>query len=409
MRSSFAWLWTGQAFSVFASSFALLAIPSVAILTLNATPLEVGALEALATIGFPVLGLPAGVWIDRWLRSRVLAVANLGRAIALVSIPIAARIGALTILWLAIVALIVGSLDVFFTIAYQAVVPEIVPTSDLPAANARLESTDSLARAVGTGGGGALVGLFGGASAVIAIALAYAASSAALFNMKVLSREGTASHARASFWRELREGLSAAFRAPAIPQLIGCTATACLGLSTVMAAYLLFIYRTLHFTPVTAGLIMVFGEVGFLGALMTPRIQARIGAIPTLISAQIGGGIAGVVMPLAAFVGPFPAKIALLITAQVLLTCSIPICNIIQNSYRQSVVPAALQGRVNATARAIIWGTLPVGSALGGLLANELGPPIALFCGGLIMLGAAAWLLTPAVAALRRRAVVLET
>ncbi len=375
----------------------MLAIPSVGILALHATPWQVGMLEALETIAFPLIGLPVGVLVDRWPRRRILATANIGRALAVGSIPVVSQLGALSIPFLAVVATLVGVLNVFFGVAYQAVLPEVVDGPDLARANARLEISQSLSQAVGNGGGGALVGLVGGPLALVAVASGYALSAIALLNVPVRAAANAALRARTSFLEELRAGWRAVFATRGLPQLIGATATSNLGSSIGGAAYLLFAYRSLHLAPAAIGIVFAVGEIGFVGALLAPRVAARFGFANALLVAQASYAVALAIVPLAHRTWPLADTVALLVGSQLMASCAIPVYNILTVSYRQGAVAPALQGRVNATARTILWGTLPIGSACGGLLAGRVGFGATLVVGAVIALCSTAWLVTPVV------------
>lgn len=139
---------------MFGTAISKLAIPTIAIVSLGAAPFAVGALEAAETIAFPLLGLLAGVWIDRWSRRSTMLVANLGRAIALASIPLAAAAHVLGYAQLLAVAVCMGVGSVFFAIAYQSFVATLVAPDDLERANARLEFTNSAAQIGGNGRSG---------------------------------------------------------------------------------------------------------------------------------------------------------------------------------------------------------------------------------------------------------------
>jgi MFS family permease len=119
-HSEFVKLWAGQTISQFGTQVSQLAIPLTAALVLNASPAQMGLLSAFAFAPFLLLSLFAGVWVDRAHRRPTLIVADLGRAISLASIPVAALIGALTIEQLYVVGLLTGTLTVFFDVAYQS-------------------------------------------------------------------------------------------------------------------------------------------------------------------------------------------------------------------------------------------------------------------------------------------------
>jgi len=142
-------LWWGQFISETGSQVSTLALPTVAILILAATPFQVGLLEAFAFLAFPVLGLIAGVWVDRLRRRPVLIVCDILRLLALGSVPVAFLAHLLTIEQLYIVALLVGVGTVFFDVAYQSYLPALISRSDLVEGNSKLQVTGSVAQMAG--------------------------------------------------------------------------------------------------------------------------------------------------------------------------------------------------------------------------------------------------------------------
>jgi MFS family permease len=119
-------LWTGETISQFGTQVSLLAIPLIAALTLNVTPFEFGLLGTIEFLPFILISLPAGVWVDRLPRRPILIIGDIGRGVALLSIPIAFTFNSLTIWQLYVVGFINGCLTVFFDVAYQAYLPALV-------------------------------------------------------------------------------------------------------------------------------------------------------------------------------------------------------------------------------------------------------------------------------------------
>jgi MFS family permease len=152
-HADFLKLWTAQTISVFGDHFTELAIPLIAVLTLGATPGQMGILTAVTRAPFLLIGLFAGVWVDRLPRRPVLITGDLGRAVVLLSIPLAAALGSLSMLHLYAVGVLVGILTVFFDVAYQAYLPALVHRGQLLEGNSKLEATRSLAGLAGAGGG----------------------------------------------------------------------------------------------------------------------------------------------------------------------------------------------------------------------------------------------------------------
>jgi MFS family permease len=405
-RAAFRWLWAGQTASVFGTAVSGLAIPTIAILSLQAAPFAVGLLEAVQFAAFPLLGLIAGVWVDRWSRRTTMLVADVVRALALASIPVAALAHALTFVQLVAVAACVGVASVFFEIAYQSLVPSVVDHDDLERANARLEFTKSAAEIAGHGLAGALIALIGASLAVVADAASYVVSVLTLSALRAdEAHRGAHAAQRAPFAAELREGIAAVFESPAIVRIAGATATSNLGLSMMLAVYLLYLYRVLHLSPVIVGLLLAASNLGFAGALFAPRIARRWGVGRTLAWSASIGMLSQFLVPLAVLVPPLPALFA----AQFAITACVPVYNITQVSLRQRLIPADRLGRANATLRTIVWGTMPLGTLAGGALGSTIGIVPALVAGAAVAACAIPWLLTAPVRALDIRPPVRTT
>ncbi|HEY6233677.1 MAG TPA: MFS transporter [Candidatus Elarobacter sp.] len=166
-RAAFRWLWAGQTASVLGTAVSGLAIPTIAIVSLGAAPFAVGLLATVQFASFPLLGLVAGVWVDRWSRRATMLVADVIRMLAPATIPLAAFAHVLGFAQLVAVAACVGAASVFFEVAYQSLVPSLVEPERLERANARLEFSNSFAQIAGNGLAGALISLAGAPVAVI--------------------------------------------------------------------------------------------------------------------------------------------------------------------------------------------------------------------------------------------------
>lgn len=391
-------LWAGQTFSVFGSAVSVLALPSVAILLLQATPFQLGILEALAFAAFPVLGLFVGVLADRTARRRVMILADVVRAAALASIPVAAAAHALGFTQLAIVALVTGTGTVFFDVCYQSYLPSLVAKGELSRANARLEFTRSAAEIGGNGLAGVLISWVGAASAVGVDALSFVVSVASL--LAIRTREAPPareSRTTATVFDDLRGGVACVLESPVLRTIAACTATSNLGNSMLSAVLLIFAYRELHLHAATLGLVFALANVGFIGAALATRSARRFGLGATLAGSILVGGIAPLFLPVALHAAPF-AVIFLVTLVQTVVT---PIYNINQVSLRQTIVPLELQGRMNATMRTIVWGTMPVGALAGGVLGSTLGIVPTILVAGTIGSSACLWLLCGPVRRLR--------
>jgi len=397
-RAAFRWLWAGQTASVLGTAISSLAIPTYAIVVLGVSPFAVGLLGAVQFAAFPILGLAAGVWVDRWSRRSTMLVADAVRAIAIGSIPAAAFAHLLGYPQLLAVAAISGIAAVFFEIAYQSLVPAIVAPVDLERANSRLQLTRSIAEVGGTGLAGALIALIGAALAVVIDAASFLVSFVSLLAVRV--RETHLAERRANaepFIRELRDGVDVLLRSPVWIRIVGATATFNLGISMTGSVYLLFLYRVLHFSPAVAGALLAVANLGFAGALFAPRIARRFGVGRTLVVTTTVSAFSQLLVPLALVTAPLP----LLFLAEIAITACIPIYNIAQVSLRQRTIPAELLGRANATLKTIVTGVVPIGTLAGGVLGSTIGIVPTLIAGALILICAVPWLLGAPIRALR--------
>ena len=396
-RAAFRWLWAGQTASLFGTAVSALAVPTIAIVTLAASPFAVGALQAIQFAAFPLLGLVAGVWVDRWSRRTTMLVADAVRALALASIPLAAFAHVLAYPQLVAVAACVGIASVFFEVAYQSLLPAVVGADYLEAANARLQATESGAQIAGNGLAGALIAAAGAPVAVIVDASSYVVSVATLLALRVRETHRAAANEPAPFVASLREGIAVVFGSPVLVRIAGATATSNFGFGMAISVYLLFLYRTLHLSPAVAGTLLAVSNLGFAGALVAPRIGRRFGTGRTLIGAMAIGMSSQVLVPLALIGPPLP----LLFVAELALTACVPVYNVTQVSLRQRIIPAERLGRANATMKTIVWGTLPLSMLLGGALANTVGIVPTLVAAVAVGSSAVLWLLGAPIFALR--------
>ncbi|MBV8460812.1 MAG: MFS transporter, partial [Candidatus Eremiobacteraeota bacterium] len=378
-------LWAGQTISLVGSAVTTLALPSVAILVLNAKPAQIGILESAQFLAFPILGLPAGVWVDRVRRRRVMIGADIGRALALASVPLAWVLHALTLVQLYAVACIAGVLTVFFDVAYQSYLPSLIDRRLLVEGNAKLEVSRSGAQVAGNGLAGILIQALGAPLAVLVDSISFVASVVGLAAIKTPEAVSAAAKQAPRFWRQLKDGAAVVFQNPVLREIAACTSTSNLGNAMSSAVYLIFAYRTLHLGPAVVGAVLAFGDFGIAGALWAGPLARRFGLGKTLAACALLFGVASL-LPILAF-WKFP--VFFLFVSQLLISFANPVYNVNQVSLRQTITPDELQGRMNATMRTIVWGTLPVGALIGGALGSAIGVLPTIAIAGTITLSAA--------------------
>ncbi len=404
-------LWAGQSISEIGSEVTVIALPLAAVVLLHATTFEVGLLAAAGTACFLLVALPAGLVVDRVAKRRLMIVCDVSRMLILGSVVVAAALDVLTMVQLFVVALVTGLATVFFDVAYQSYVPNLIARERLHDGNGKLGATQAFSQVAGPGLGGALFGLLR-AGVMGADAISYGVSTASL--LLIRARESrpdkpgkpnradqpgkpdraaradraVAGAGLAGWRRELFAGLAFVFRHPVLRKIAACTGTANLFGSMAGALQIIFLVRVLGVRPAEAGLLFSLGSLGgILGGVLSGRLARWIGSA-RIIWVSVGVfGLIPIVMPLTE---PGP-RLVLFPIAFAGLTFTIVIYNIAQLSYRQLICPPELLGRMNAAIRWIVWGTLPLGGLLGGVLGSALGIRTTLWIGVVGAWSAALW------------------
>ncbi len=389
--------WTAETVGVFGKQFTALALPTIAIKLLSAGAFQIGILSALEDLAFPLLGLQVGVWVDRWRKRPIMIAANLGRVVAMGSVPLVFLFATLHMYMLYLVAFAVGVFTVFFDIAYQSYLPTLIERADLVEGNSKLETSQSVARTAGPAIAGPLIDLIGAAKAIAADAVAFFISAVLIFSIGKSESSPEAIDER-RFWGELKEGAVTVFGNPILRRIAACTATLNFGVAVFFVVLYIFAYEQLKLSPTTFGLILGVGNIGLVvGAISAPKLLRMLGLGRTLVVSLFLSGLGLVAVPLALYGPPTPILTVLWFSSNALF----PAYNINQISLRQAITPDRLQGRMNATMRTFVWGVLPLGAFVGGILGVRLGIVWTLVIGALVSTLATVWVLFPPVISLR--------
>ena len=372
-------LWSGQVVSTLGSAASSIIYPLL-ILALTGSPEAAGIAGALRAIPYLVLSLPVGALIDRWDRKRVMILCDVGRAITAASIPVAMGLGVLTLWQIYIATLIEGSLFVLFNIAEVAALPRIVPPRHLPQAAAQNEAGFGVANIVGPSFGTMLYQAFGRGVPFIADAVSYVVSVASLLRIRVAFRTAPPA-TRRNLGAEIAEGLHWVWSNPLVRYMAVLTG----GLNLINAAFpLIVIVLAKHVGAGDAEIGVIFsigGIGGVIGSLVGGQIQRRF-TFGQVIVAVVW--LEALLFPLYALA---PSYILLGVIAGLIFVLA-PIYNVVQFSYRLSIIPDELQGRVNSTFRLIAFGFMPVGAWLSGVLIERFGArsAVLLFSAWLLLL-----------------------
>lgn len=372
-------LWTGQTASSVGSQLGRLAIPVLAVSVLQATEFQVGLLTAVETAAFLLIGLPAGAWVDRWLKRRVMLIADLARAIVLASIPIMFFAGVLTIWQLMVVGAIVGVASVFFDVAYQSYLPVLVDLKQLGEGNSKLETTGQLARVTGPALAGALLAIVRPAVLIGLDAVTFLLSFIALSTIRDHEVPKPIADRR-PLVTEIKKGMVFVVQEPLLRRIVHTTSTTNLFGMIAMTMIPVLVLRQLVISPAIYGFGLSLGAIGgLLGAMFSARIATLIGegtAIPVSVV------LAGVAIVGLALMPVFPnAAVPIFIGSEFLYSFSVLVYNITQVTFRQRICPPRLLGRMNASIRFIVWGVMPIGAIASGLLSTAIGVELTIAIG----------------------------
>lgn len=360
------WL-SGLAFS-FGDQFALLALSVTSVLVLHASTFQVGALGALGLSGYLVLGIPVGVWVDRWRKKPVLVGAEVVRAVSVLVIPVAYLTDELSMGMVFAAAASIGVAGVFFETAHTSVLPALIGRDAVSEGSARLQTIETTMRLVGPGLAGQVLRFTAGPVLYFVSAVAGAVSALLIIGMRI-DETKVAKTEREPFLSSLRQGAGFVLRHPVLRTFMSTSATINFGAGMFLAVLPLVVLRDLGIPPQTYGLIVSVGGVGGLvGSLLGLRIKNGLGEIRALQVMQclFPFGLAG-----PAIATMLPAAASLLIgLAEALFGFTIVVHNISASGIRAKITPHRLMGRVSAASRFVSLGALPVGSLLGGALGS---------------------------------------
>jgi MFS family permease len=413
---NYARLWAAATVSLFGTQVSQIAIPFIAAVLLNASAGEVGLLTTVEFLPFLLFTLPAGVWVDRFPKKRILVIGDLGRAVMLASIPVAYFLGGLTIWQLYVVGFVNGLMTVFFDVADQSYLPSILERDELVEGNSKLQISQSSAQILGQPFGGGIVAVLTAPVAIVIDAVSYLGSAALILSIRErlrpapavtvadpvaaargepapsLTSEGTLAAEsgapsepapRDGMRRQIADGLRYILRHEYLGNIAATTATSNLFGNIAFAIFPVYAYKVLLLTPAAVGTIGGLGGAGvLLGALAANRLQARLGVGRTIILSAAATGPVGLLMPLAT-----PEMGFWFLSVSFFLGGALNVIyNVAQVSLRQAITPENFLGRMNATMRFLVWGTIPIGSLIGAGLSEVIGVRATIWVGSGLML-----------------------
>lgn len=384
-------LWGGETISLVGSQVTDMALPLTAILTLHATAFGIGLLNVARYAPFVLVSLFAGVWFDRRRRRPTLIVSNFGRAILIGLIPLASALHVLSMGLLYVVAFCAGLLTVMFDVGILSYVPGLVEQRHLAEANSKITVSYSVAGICGPGLAGFLVGALSAPVALTVDAVSYLVSATALSRIRKVEQAPEQPEVRPSVFSSIAEGLRTVVGSRILRHLATQSATFNLFENVLTTIFLVYAVRILGFGPTPLGFVVGAGSVGaLLGAVLASRIGNRLGFGRTLWLSTLVACVSPLL--LLAPRGSGPVSMVLISAALAVHGFHLAIFNINALTLRQTVTPNRLLGRMNASYRLVLFGTVPIGALLGGSLASLFGLRAALVVGVIGVASPVAWL-----------------
>lgn len=373
---------TATTFSQLALNGGHIAVPLIAVEALDASPVEVGALAALTTGAFLLIGLPAGAWVDRMRQRRVLIIADLARALLFLSIPLAWWLDGLTLTQLYAVVLLNGCATVFFEVTTQSVLPQLVRHEALIQANAVVTSITAAGNVVGRGVGGGLVQLLTAPVAVVSTSVGHLLSALRLAAIRGEAAKPSAHERTSGLRRQIAEGVRHVLQSRELRALAVTGALTNLGIQVINTVLPILFVRELGLSAGALGLFWAVGGIGlFLGARYARPIGGRVGYGRALGLVGLCLAPAGLLVPLLDS-GPWLWVAG---AGWVLVMFKTGMDNVLGVSLRQRLTPHSILGRMNATFRFLLTGAFAVGAVLAGLLGQLTTVYTALWTGGAIL------------------------
>jgi MFS family permease len=374
-------LWAAAGLANLGDGVGLIAAPLLAA-TLTRDPVLIGGLTATQFLPYLLLGVPAGVLVDRVERRTAMIAANLVRAAALAGLCAGMVGGVVTIAWLYALGLLLGAAECVYDAAAEGAVPRLVGAERLDGANARLQGTVQVANNfVGAPLGALLfsaaaVAPFGVHAVLLVLATLLVASLPRLSSprrLAISAGSGVAGETRETGGRRRRvrddvlEGLGWLARHRTLRTLAFVSAGCAFANQLAQSTLVLFALEVLRIPEATFGLFAMAAAVGAVtGTTVAPATARRFGRVPVMLTAAV---VETVMLAAIGFApGAVPAAVAFAVFAG-----AVGAWNVLSMSLRQQLVPENLFGRVHGAWRALVWGALPVGSWLGGVIAAQAG------------------------------------
>ncbi len=395
---SFWALWRASTLSGLGDGIILAALPLLAA-RLTGSPLLVSLVVVMQRLPWVVVAIPAGALVDRKDPAEAMMTADVARGGILAGVCILLAVDDLSIAVLFVAALLIGVFDTVFAAGAQATIPRVVDGDHLDLGNGRLTvGQTTTGHFIGPAIGGVLFAI----NRVIPFAVDAVSFLASARILRVLRGRVRAEERprpeRPSLRADMAEGVTFFRHSPVLPVLALLTAGLALFQAAVLSPFVLFALRDLHLSKAGYGIFLAVAALGNVaGGLLAPSLRRRFATATLLMAAGVVAGIAYLVV----------AATSSLVVAQVAFVAeaaAVAAGTVVSISFRQRHIPPALLGRVSNVFRSIIWGAIPLGGLLGGVLADLRGLRAPFVVAGVAQIALVAVVGLP----LRRRALAVD-
>lgn len=378
---NFLFLWAGESVSLLGAQITVLALPITAVRLLHATALQMGYLQAAQFAPFLFVTVFAGVLVDRYRQRPILTVANLGSAALLAMVPLAALTGRLNMPLLYGISALSGVLAVFLNLSFTSFLPSLVDNHELVSANAKLELSRNGAQMIGPALAATLLSIISAPIALTFNSLSFLFGALGVALVRTREQPKAVSTGR-HMWREIADGLHAVFGNVYLRSMVIVAASFNFFFQALATLFVLYAARELAMSNAQIGLVFTAESVGgLIGASLAGMAARAMGFGPSLMLVTFFGCTGLLLVPMAP--KDSAALLPMCCAGYFLMGFGITAFNVQTITLRQMLAPAHMLGRVNASARALVFGAIPLGALIAGAAAQHLGTHAAIYCGAL--------------------------
>lgn len=368
LGSTFNRLWSASIASNFADGILKTAAPLLAA-TLTQDPFLISMMAALVMLPWLFFAIPVGVMVDRIDRRLALAVANSSRFLIASAVAVAVATDSITIWWLFIASFLIGIAEVVYDTTTQSMIPQIVPKAKMDRANSRIQSAEILvSEFIGAPASGVLYAL--------AIVIPFIANAAGLFvaillvlmipksfNASARAEQSSPAEEK-NFWNELKFGVRYLLDSYELRNLVIQTTVVAAAFALSQATMVLYLLQVQEVPLAGFGFVVAsIGAGALLGSIFAPRLAAKFGSGIVLASVNVAAGLAMTALY-------FASSIWVAMPVFVLAGVTTGTWNVLLMSLYHRLIPNHLFGRIHGTRRTLVWGMMPIGSLIGGLIAS---------------------------------------